>query len=96
MVLVGQILHKPGFVFGTYQAFIDTTFLMRGAVTPEYPVCMLHKGLAPCTEIVVWFSGAWQSFAVDEVEEMQQVGKAILGKHFLKPWSGLGTQSGPA
>jgi hypothetical protein len=44
---------------------------------------------------MIWFSRAWQSFVVDEVEEAQQVGKAILGRHFPKPWSGLGTESGP-
>jgi hypothetical protein len=61
-------------VFGTYQAFIDADFLMRVVVMPEYPVCMDHIELVPCTGIV-WFSGAWQSFVVDEVEEVQQMGK---------------------
>jgi hypothetical protein len=41
--------------------------------------------------IVVWFSWAWQP-VVDEVEEMQQVGRMMLGKHFPKPWGGLGTE----
>jgi hypothetical protein len=41
---------------------------------PQYPDCMVHKGLVPCTGIVVSFSGAWQSFIVEEVEETQQVG----------------------
>jgi hypothetical protein len=95
MVLVGQIFHETGFIFGTYQAFVDTDFLMRGVAMPEYPVCMVHKGLVPCTGIVVWFSRAWQSFIVDEVEEAQQVGKMMLGKHFSKQWDGLGTESGP-
>jgi hypothetical protein len=95
VVLVWQILHGTGFVFGTYQGFVDSDFLMRGAVMPEYPVCMVHKALAPCTGIVVWFSGAWQSFIVDMVKEAQQVGEAMLGKHFPKPWGGLGTESGP-
>jgi hypothetical protein len=90
LVLVGQILHETGFVFGTYQAFIDTNFLMRCVVMPEYPVCMVHKGLVPCTGI--WFSRAWQSFTVDKVQEAQQVGKEMLGKHFPKPWGGLGTE----
>jgi hypothetical protein len=44
VVLVRQILHETGFAFGTYQAFVDTDFLMRGVVVPEYPVCMVHKG----------------------------------------------------
>jgi hypothetical protein len=78
---------------GTCRVFIDTNFLIRGVVMPEYPVCMVHKGLVPCAGIVVWFSGAWQSFFVDEVEEVQQVGKAMLGKHFPKPWGGLGIES---
>jgi hypothetical protein len=68
--------------------------LMMGTVMPQYPVCMVHKGLAPCTGIVVLFSRAWQSFIVDEVEEVQQVGKAMLVKHFPKPRGGLGTDSG--
>jgi hypothetical protein len=62
---------------------------------PEKPVCMVHKGLVSWTGIVVWFSGAWQSYIVDEVEEEQQVGKAMLGKHFPKPWGGWGTGSRP-
>jgi hypothetical protein len=94
MVLVGQVLYEIGFVFGTYQAFVDTNFLMRGVMMPEYPVCMVHKGFVPCAGIIVWFSGAWQSFVVDEVEESQQVGKAMLGKHFPKPWVGLGIENG--
>jgi hypothetical protein len=94
VVLVGQILHETGFVFGTYQAFI-TDFLMRGTVMPEYPTCMVHKGLVSCTGILVWFSGAWQSFVADEVEEAQQVGKAMIGKHFAKSWGGSGTESEP-
>jgi hypothetical protein len=53
VVLVGQTLHETGFVFGTYQAFVDTNFLMRGVVMPEYFVCMVHKGLLPCTVIAV-------------------------------------------
>jgi hypothetical protein len=63
VVLVGQILHETGFVFGTYQAFIDTKFLEEGR---------LHgpQGLVPCTGITVWFSGA---FIVDKVEEAQQM-----------------------
>jgi hypothetical protein len=89
VVLVRQILHETGFVFGTY-----TNFLMRGVVMPEYPVCIVHTGLVPCIGIIVWFSGAWQSCVVDEVEEAQQVGKAVLGKH-PKSWGGLGTESGP-
>jgi hypothetical protein len=60
-------------------------FLVRVVMMPEYPVCMVHKGLVPCTRIVVWFSGVWQSFVVGKVEEVQQVGKAVLGKHFPKP-----------
>jgi hypothetical protein len=76
VVLVWLILHDVGFVFGVYQAFVDTNFLMRGVVIPEYPVCMVHKGLGPCTGIVLWFSGAWQAFVLDEVEEAQQVGKS--------------------
>jgi hypothetical protein len=47
------------------------------------------------TGIIVWFSGAWQTFIVDEVEEEQQVGKVMLNKHFPKPWAGLGTESDP-
>jgi hypothetical protein len=94
VVLVEQILHETGFVFGIYQAFVDTNFL-RGVVMPEYPVCMFHKGLVPCTGIVVWFSRAWKFFVVDEVEEAQQVAKVMLGKHFPKPWGGLGTEKGP-
>jgi hypothetical protein len=90
VVLVGRILRETGFVSGTY-----TNFLMRGVVMAEYPVCMIHNGLVPCTEIVGWFSGAWQSFVADEVEEAQQAGKAMLGKHFPKPWGGLGTEDGP-
>jgi hypothetical protein len=35
VVLVGQILHKTGFVFGTYQAFVNTNFFMRSVVLPE-------------------------------------------------------------
>jgi hypothetical protein len=85
LVLVGQTLHEIGFVFGTSQAFVDTIFLMRGVVMPEYPVCSVHKGLVSYIGIVVLFSGAWESFVVDEVEEAQQVGKAMLGKHFPKP-----------
>jgi hypothetical protein len=42
VMLVGQILHETGFVFGTYQAFIDCNFVMRDVVMPEYPVCMVH------------------------------------------------------
>jgi hypothetical protein len=95
MVLVGQILHETGFVFGTCQAFIDNNFLMRGVVIPEYPVCMVHKALVPCKVIVLWFSRAWQSFVNDKVEEVQQVGKEILDKQFPKPWGGLGMDSGP-
>jgi hypothetical protein len=95
VVLIGQILYETGFVFGTYQAFVDTNFLMRGVVMPEYPVCMVHQGLVPRTVIIVWFPRAWQSFIVDEVEEVQQVGKVMLGKHFFKPWGGVGTESGP-
>jgi hypothetical protein len=95
VVPVGQTLHETGFVFGTYQAFVNTTCLMRGVVMPEYPVCMLHKGLVPCTGIVVWFSKAWQSFVVDEVEEAKQMGKAIPGKNFPKPCGGFGTERGP-
>jgi hypothetical protein len=57
VVLVGEILHETGFVFGTYPVFVITDFLVR--------------------------------------EEAQQVGKAMLGKHFPKPWGGLGTESGP-
>jgi hypothetical protein len=75
VVLVGQILHETGFVFGTCQAFVDTDFLMRGVVIAEYPVCKVCTGLVPCTGIIVWFSGAWQSFVVDEVEEAEKVGK---------------------
>jgi hypothetical protein len=30
VMLVGQILYETGVVFGTYQAFFDTSFLMRG------------------------------------------------------------------
>jgi hypothetical protein len=78
VVLVGQTLHETSFVFGTCQAFVDTNFLMEGVVMPEYPVCMVDKGLVPCTGIVVWFSRAWQSFVVDKVEEAQQVGKVML------------------
>jgi hypothetical protein len=80
VVLVGQVLHETGFVFGTYQAFVNIDFFMRGVVMPEYPLCMVHKGLVPCSGIVVWISRAWQSFVVDEVEEAQQVRKAMLGK----------------
>jgi hypothetical protein len=47
VVLVGQILHETGFVFGTYQAFVNTNFLMRSVVMPEYPVCMVHQVLLP-------------------------------------------------
>jgi hypothetical protein len=36
--------------------------------------------------MIVWFSRAWQSFVIDEVEERQQVGKAMVGKHFPKLW----------
>jgi hypothetical protein len=92
VVLVEQMLHETGFVFGTYQAFIDTNFLMRGVVMPEYPVCMVHQGLVPCTGIAVWFSRAWQSIILDKGEEAQQVGKAMRGNHFPKPWGGLGTE----
>jgi hypothetical protein len=35
VVLVGQILHETGFVFGTYQAFVKTNLLMRVVVMPE-------------------------------------------------------------
>jgi hypothetical protein len=80
VVLVGQIVHESDFVFG--------------AVMPEYPVCMVHKRLVPCTGIVIWFFRVWQFFAVDEMEEEQQIGKAMFGKHFPKPWGGLGTDSG--
>jgi hypothetical protein len=59
---------------------------------PEDLVCMVHKGFVPCTGIIVWFSRPWQSFIIDEMEEAQQVGKAMLGKHFPKPWGGLGTE----
>jgi hypothetical protein len=58
VMLVGQTLRETGFVFGTYQAFADTNFLMRVVVVPEYSVCMVHKGLLSCTGIVVWFSRA--------------------------------------
>jgi hypothetical protein len=95
VMLVGRILCDTGFVFGTYQAFIDTYFLMRGVVMPEYPVCMVHKGLVPSTGLVVWFSGAWHSFVVDKVEDAQQAGKVMLGKHFPKQWGGLGAENGP-
>jgi hypothetical protein len=95
VVLLEQILQETGFVFGTYQTPIDTDFLMRGVVMPECPVCVVHKGLVPCIGIIVWFSSTWQSFIVDEVEEAQQVGKAMLGKHFPRPRGGLGTQSEP-
>jgi hypothetical protein len=53
VVVVGQILHETGFVFDTYEAFIDTNFLMRGVVMPKYPVCMVHRGLVPCRGIVI-------------------------------------------
>jgi hypothetical protein len=43
------------FTLMAYQASVDTNFLMRDVVMPEYP----------CTGIVVWFSGVWQSFIVD-------------------------------
>jgi hypothetical protein len=92
VVLVGQILHETGFVFGTYQAFIDTDFLMRGVLMPEYPFYIVHKGLVPCTGFVVWFSTAWQPFVVDEMAEAQQAGKEILGKHFPQPWDDFGTE----
>jgi hypothetical protein len=62
---------------------------------PEHSVCMAHKGFVPCIGIVVGFFRAWQTSVVDEVEETQQVGKAMLGKHFPKPWGALGTESGP-
>jgi hypothetical protein len=35
VVHVEQILHDTGFVFGTYQAFVDTDFLMRGVEMAE-------------------------------------------------------------
>jgi hypothetical protein len=38
MVLLVQILHETDFVFGTYQAFVATDFLMRDIVMTEYPV----------------------------------------------------------
>jgi hypothetical protein len=53
MVVVPQILHETGFVFGTYQDFVNVNFLIRGLLMPEYPVCMVHEGLVPCTGIVV-------------------------------------------
>jgi hypothetical protein len=73
VMFVGQRMHETGSIFGTYHALVDTNFMRRGVVMPQYPVCMAHKGLAPCTGITVWFSGAWQSFDVDEVEEVQVV-----------------------
>jgi hypothetical protein len=47
---------------------IDTNFLIRGIVMTEYPVCMFYKRFVPCTGIIFWFSGVWQSFVVDEVK----------------------------
>jgi hypothetical protein len=44
VVLVGQILHETGFVFGTCQAFINTNFLMRGVVIPEYLFAWSTRG----------------------------------------------------
>jgi hypothetical protein len=35
VVLVGQMLHETDFVFGTYQAFVNTDFLIRGVVMPN-------------------------------------------------------------
>jgi hypothetical protein len=32
VVLVGQIVHETGFVFDTYQAFVNTNLLMRGVM----------------------------------------------------------------
>jgi hypothetical protein len=61
---------------------------MRDVIMPEHPVCMVHKGMVPCTGIAVWFSRTWQSFVVDKVEE------AVLDKHFPKLWGGLGPESG--
>jgi hypothetical protein len=70
------------FCFGTYQASVGTISWCLSTV------CVSHKGLVPCIGIVVWFS-------IDEMEEVQQMGKAMLGRHFSKPWGGLGTESGP-
>jgi hypothetical protein len=53
VVVVGEILLETGFVFGTYQAFVNITFLMRVVVISEYPVCMIQKWLVPCTGIIV-------------------------------------------
>jgi hypothetical protein len=78
VVLLGQILHETGFVFGVYQAPTDTNFLVRGVGMPDYPVCMVHMGLVPCTGIAVWFSRAWQSFVVDKVQEAHKWGKQCL------------------
>jgi hypothetical protein len=57
-VVVGQMVRETGFVFGIYQVFIDTNSLMWGVVMHKYPVSMVHKGLIPCTGVLVWFSGA--------------------------------------
>jgi hypothetical protein len=51
VVLIGQILHETDYVFGTHITFVDTDFLMRGVVMPEYPVCKVYQSLVPCTGI---------------------------------------------
>jgi hypothetical protein len=93
VVLVGQMLLVAGFVSGIYQAFVDINFLMRGAGIPclhgPQGVGTLHRDQS----LVLW---AWQFFIFDiEVEELQQVGKTMLGKHFPKIWGGLRTENGP-
>jgi hypothetical protein len=91
VVLVGQILHETALLFGTYQALVNTNFLTRCIVMHEYYVFVVHKEL--CTGIVVWFSRGWKSFDLGDAEEVQKVGKAMLGKHFPKLWGGFGTES---
>jgi hypothetical protein len=44
VVPVGQILLVTGFVFGTYQAFVDTDFLMRVVVMPEFLFAWSTRG----------------------------------------------------
>jgi hypothetical protein len=44
VVLVGQILQETGFAFGTHQAFVNTTFLIRGVMMLEYPVAWSTRG----------------------------------------------------
>jgi hypothetical protein len=69
-----------------------TNFLMRGVVMPEY---CLHGPQGVGTLQRDQQSGSpWPGnpSSLTRWKKHSQVGKAMLGKHFLKPCSGLGTE----